>query len=47
MELAENLERKVTVREVAEYAKISEKAVRDAMEISGYRIEVIEDDREQ
>ena len=47
MELAESLERKVTVKEVAEFAGISEKAVRDAMEISGYRIEVIEDDRAQ
>ncbi len=47
MELAESLERKVTVKEVAEYAKMSEKAVRDAMEISGYKIEVIEDTREQ
>ncbi|MCR4791416.1 MAG: hypothetical protein K5871_01560 [Lachnospiraceae bacterium] len=47
MELAESLERKVSVKEVAEYAKISEKAVREAMEISGYRIECIEDEREQ
>ena len=46
MELAEELERKVTVKEVAEYAGISEKAVREAMEISGYKIECIEDDRE-
>ena len=47
MELAESLERKVTVKEVAEFAGISEKSVREAMEISGYRIEVIEDDRAQ
>jgi RNA polymerase primary sigma factor len=47
MELAESLERKVTAKEVAEFAGISEKAVREAMEISGYRIEVIEDDRAQ
>ena len=47
MELAESLERKVTVKEVAEFAHMSEKAVRDAMEITGYKIEVIEDVREQ
>ena len=47
MELADSLERKVTVKEVAEFAGISEKSVREAMEISGYRIEVIEDDRAQ
>ncbi len=46
MELAESLERRVTVKEVAEFAGISEKAVKEAMEISGYRIEVIEDYRE-
>ena len=46
MELAEELERKVTVKEVAEFAGISEKAVREAMEISGYKIECIEDDRQ-
>ena len=47
MELADSLERKVTVKEVAEFAHMSEKAVRDAMEITGYKIEVIEDIREQ
>ena len=47
MELAESLERKVTAKEVAEFAGISEKAVREAMEISGYKIECIEDERQQ
>ncbi len=46
MELAESLERKVTVQEVAEFASVSEDDVKEAMEISGFKIEVIEDYRD-
>ena len=43
MELAESLERRVTVKEVAEYSGLSEKAVREAMILSGRAMEIIED----
>ncbi len=46
MELAECIERKVTGQEVAECAFVSEDDVKEAMEISGFKIEVIEDYRD-
>lgn len=42
-ELAEELRRKVTVQELSRETGFSEKAIRDAMRISGYRIEDIAD----
>ncbi len=47
MELAESMERRVTVKEVAEYAGMSEKSVREAMRLSGGAIECIEDTAEE
>jgi RNA polymerase primary sigma factor len=41
-ELAEALGRNVTVAELAEETGLSEKAIRDAMRISGYKIDYIE-----
>ena len=41
-ELAEDLHRKVTVAELAEETGMSEKAIRDAMRMSGYAIEDLE-----
>ena len=41
-ELAEDLHRKVTVEELAEETGMSEKAIRDAMRMSGYAIEDLE-----
>ncbi len=44
-ELSEELRRKVTPQELSEETGLSEKAIRDAMRISGYRIEYLEDVR--
>ena len=41
-ELSEELRRKVTVEELCTETGLSEKAVRDAMRLSGYTIEDIE-----
>ena len=41
-ELAEDLGRKVTVEELARETKLSEKTIRDAMRISGFKIDHIE-----
>ena len=41
-ELSEELRRKVTVEELCAETGLSEKAVRDAMRLSGYTIEDIE-----
>lgn len=41
-ELAEDLQRKVTAEELAEETGMSEKAIREAMRISGYSIEDLE-----
>ncbi len=46
MELAESMERRVTVKEVSEYSGLSEKTVREAMKLSGGAIECIEDNEE-
>ena len=46
MELAESMERRVTVKEVAEFSGLSEKTVREAMRLSGGAIECIEDNEE-
>lgn len=43
-ELAETLRRKVTVEELAEESKISEKSIREAIRFSGNAIEYIEDE---
>lgn len=42
-ELSEELHRKVTVKELSEETGMSEKAIRDAMRLSGYSIEDLED----
>ena len=41
-ELSEELRRKVTPRELMEETGLSEKAIKDALRISGYRIEEID-----
>ena len=41
-ELSEELRREVTVRELAEESGLSEKAIRDAIRMSGYKIEGID-----
>lgn len=41
-ELAEELQRKVTVEELAQETGLSEKSIRDAMRMSGFQIEFIE-----
>lgn len=43
-ELSEELNRKVTVEELAAWARLSEKSIRDAMRISGFRIDYISGD---
>ena len=43
--LAEELHRKVTVEELAQEAKLSEKAIREAVRLSGHQIEYLEDIR--
>ena len=43
-ELAEELRRKVTVEELAEETKMSEKSIREAMKFSGNKIEYIEEE---
>lgn len=43
--LSEELHRKVTVEELAQEAKLSEKAIRDAVRLSGHQIEYLEDIR--
>ena len=45
-ELAESLQRKVTVRELAEEAGFSEEAIREALRLSGNKIEHIANDEE-
>ena len=47
MELAESMERRVTVKEVAEFSGLSEKTVREAMRLSGGAIECIEDNEDK
>lgn len=42
-ELSEELQRKVTVEELSRETKLSEKAIRDALRISGFQIDYIED----
>ena len=43
--LSEELHRKVTVEELAQEAKLSEKAIREAVRLSGHQIEYLEDIR--
>lgn len=43
--LSKELNRKVTVEELAEETKMSEKSIRDALRISGYKIEYIDMDK--
>lgn len=45
-ELSEDLHRNVTVEELAAETKLSEKAIRDAIRMSGFRIEYIDMDME-
>lgn len=42
-ELSEELHRKVTVEELVQETKLSEKAIRDAMRLSGHQIEYLEE----
>lgn len=42
-ELSEELHRKVTVEELAQETKLSEKAIRDAMRLCGHQIEYLEE----
>lgn len=42
-ELSRELHRKVTVQELAQETKLSEKAIRDAMRLSGHQIEYLEE----
>lgn len=42
-ELSEELHRKVTVEELAQETKLSEKAIRDAIRLSGHQIEYLEE----
>lgn len=44
-ELSEDLHRKVTVEELAQETKLSEKAIRDAVRMSGFQIEYIEEEK--
>ncbi len=44
-ELSEELNRKVTVEELVRETKLSEKSIRDALRISGFQIDYIEDQR--
>lgn len=44
-ELSEDLHRKVTVEELAQETKLSEKAIRDAVRMSGFQIEYIEGEK--
>jgi RNA polymerase primary sigma factor len=46
-ELSEELRRKVTVKELSEETGISENAIREAIRLSGYKIEEIEENSQE